>query len=156
MKRYQARLGTLSRFVLVHTFAHVLMRELCYECGYAAASLRERLYVFPDEAGLLIYTADGDSEGSLGGLVRQGTIKRLEVTIASALNRSRWCSNDPVCREVRGRGPGGTNLAACHACAIVSETSCTEMNGLLDRVLMVGENLPGRPSFSGYFEELLK
>ena len=37
------------RYVLIHTFAHALMRQLALECGYAAASIRERLYVRPPE-----------------------------------------------------------------------------------------------------------
>lgn len=66
-----------SEFVLIHTFAHLLINQLAYECGYGSSALRERIYSnseFPDEhmGGVLIYTASGDSEGSLGGLVRQG------------------------------------------------------------------------------------
>ena len=45
--------------------------QLVFESGYSSSALRERVYAGPDMAGVLIYTADGDSEGSLGGLVRQ-------------------------------------------------------------------------------------
>src|SRR5207253_2219646 len=66
----------LPRFVLLHTLAHVLMNQFTFECGYSSASLRERLYVSAyaaaPMAGLLIYTAAGDAEGTLGGLVRMG------------------------------------------------------------------------------------
>jgi hypothetical protein len=52
------------------------MALFSFECGYGSSALRERIYCnleFPDEKmnGVLIYTASGDSEGSLGGLVRQ-------------------------------------------------------------------------------------
>jgi hypothetical protein len=64
------------QFVLLHTFAHVVINQLAYDCGYGSASLRERLYCDLEDSanpmcGALIYTASGDSEGSMGGLVRQ-------------------------------------------------------------------------------------
>jgi uncharacterized protein DUF1998 len=152
-RRFADRVDVLPRFMLAHTFAHVLILELCYECGYSSASLRERLYVFPDRCGVMIYTADGDSEGSLGGLVRQGTVERLSKTVVAAITRASWCSNDPVCRELTGRGPAKSNLAACHACGLISETSCTDLNGMLDRVLLVGD--PDERSPRGYFEHLI-
>jgi hypothetical protein len=129
------------RFVLLHTLAHLLINQLTYECGYSSASLRERLYVSsgPDGmAGILVYTAAGDSEGTLGGLVRMGEPGRLEGVLASALSHAAWCSSDPVCIESRGQGPGSCNLAACHGCALLPETACEEYNRFLDRALVVG------------------
>ena len=32
------------RYCLLHTLAHMLIRELALECGYNAASIRERIY----------------------------------------------------------------------------------------------------------------
>jgi hypothetical protein len=135
------------RFVLLHTLAHLLMRQLAFSCGYSAASLRERVYADSNvrrQAGLLIYTAAGDSEGTLGGLVRQGEPPRLLRSLFSTLQEAAWCSNDPLCRESRGQGLGSMNLAACHGCCLVSETSCERSNLLLDRVLLVGDGeVPG-------------
>ena len=57
--------------------------------------------------------------------------------------RVAWCSADPLCLE---RGPNGVdalNLAACHSCILLPESSCEEMNMLLDRALLVG--LPSAP-----------
>lgn len=88
----------------------------------------------------MIYTADGDSEGSLGGLVRQGRRDRLAQSIAEALDQGRWCSSDPVCTETAGQGLGGFNRAACHACSLVSETSCTVANTLLDRRMLFDQD----------------
>lgn len=134
------------RFVMLHTFAHLLMRQLSFECGYSASSLRERIYsAEPDGdsdpmAGFLIYTADSDSEGSLGGLVRQGQPDRFVPTVLTALERGSWCSADPVCRELPGQGMRGLNRAACHSCTLVSETSCTSHNALLDRMVVLGSD----------------
>jgi len=115
------------RFVLLHTFAHLLIRQMAFESGYSSASLRERIYANDDpdnlQAGILIYTASGDSEGTLGGLARKGEAPNLAKTIISTLRTSSWCSNDPICMEMTGQGIDDLNKAACHACALVSETS---------------------------------
>lgn len=133
------------RFVLLHTFAHLLMNQLTFDCGYSTASLRERLYVSADRtapmAGLLIYTAAGDAEGTMGGLVRMGKSGYLEPIIERALLSATWCSADPVCMELGelgGQGPDSCNLAACHNCSLAPETSCEEFNRFLDRGLVVG------------------
>jgi hypothetical protein len=122
----------------LHTFSHLLLRRITFECGYSSSSLRERLYFDPVAryAAIMIYTADADSEGSLGGLVRQGRRDRLAGSIIEALDQGEWCSADPVCSETAGQGLGGFNHAACHACSLVSETSCTAANTLLDRRLL--------------------
>ena len=99
-------------------------------------------------AGLLIYTADSDSEGSLGGLVRQGRADRLIKTITAAMRHGAWCSSDPICKELEGQGLQGLNLAACHACALVSETCCVMANTLLDRmVLLANDDQHGQMGF---------
>src|SRR5205085_10183007 len=72
-------------------------------------SLHDALPISP-QAGLLIYTAAGDSEGTLGGLVRQGEAPLLARTLMSTLERSDWCSSDPLCRESRGQGLDSLNL----------------------------------------------
>ena len=57
------------RYALLHTFAHLLIRELALECGYSSASIRERVYAESGTspmAGVLLYTAAADSDGTLG------------------------------------------------------------------------------------------
>jgi hypothetical protein len=137
-ERFELSPAVTARFIMLHTFSHLLIRQLTYECGYSGAALRERLYVFPDKCGALIYTADADSEGSLGGLVRQGRKDRIVDTIVAALFRSKWCSNDPICKEMPAHGLEKLNHAACHACSLVAETSCTHLNLLLDRQMVIG------------------
>lgn len=130
-----------ARTVLLHTVSHLLISELAFHAGYSAASLGERLYVSEarDMAGLLIYTAAGDAEGTLGGLVRLGRAGHLEALLKRAVERAGWCSSDPICHELGesgGQGPDSCNLAACHDCAILPETSCEEFNRFLDRTLV--------------------
>ena len=129
-----------ARLVALHTLVHLLIRQLSFESGYASGSIRERIYAEEGQAGILIYTADSDSEGSLGGLVQQGESHRLLSTMAAALDTASWCSNDPVCSEMETQGIMGLNKAACHSCTLISETSCTMNNLLLDRKLLLGEN----------------
>ncbi|MEB8337902.1 DUF1998 domain-containing protein [Streptomyces endophyticus] len=140
------------RMVLLHTIAHILINEWSLEAGYPAASLRERLYAGDDMAGVLVYTATSDSAGSLGGLVAQGEPDRLDRAIRSAVLRAAWCSSDPLCVESEASGTSGTNLAACHACVMLPETSCEHNNILLDRALLVGT--PEDPAI-GFFRDLL-
>lgn len=158
--------GTLPlpspRFVLVHSLSHALMRQLAFECGYDTASLRERIYCRAADAfgsggraGVLIYTASSDSEGSLGGLARQALPGRFANMFVTALRRASWCSSDPVCAEMESQGLGGLNRAACHACMLVTETSCTCFNTMLDRSLLIGDGSPMHGGVMGFFHELV-
>ncbi|MBP6018963.1 MAG: DUF1998 domain-containing protein [Burkholderiaceae bacterium] len=143
------------RFLLLHTFTHALMRQLTLECGYSSTALRERLYVGPADteiAGVLIYTATTDDDGTLGGLQRQGDPGRIARTIISALHAQTWCSSDPLCIEDMMAPDDGLSLAACHSCVLAPETSCEEFNRFLDRVTLVGT--PNRPEL-GFFRQIL-
>ncbi|MFD1403001.1 DrmB family protein [Robinsoniella peoriensis] len=130
-------------FVMIHTFAHLVINQLSFECGYGSSALRERIYCEKTSKefgmyGVLIYTASGDSEGSLGGLVRQGEKGRLEDTIVNAFKNALWCTSDPICIQSSGQGPESLNLAACHNCALLPETCCENGNRILDRAVIVG------------------
>lgn len=132
------------RLVLLHSLAHALMRQIVLDCGYTAASVRERLYSrLPGEAGgpmagILLYTAAPDSEGTLGGLVELGAPRALGRHIQQALDSMRLCASDPLCSEHRPEPHGrGIQGACCHACQFVPETSCERGNRYLDRSVLV-------------------
>ena len=139
------------RLVLLHTLAHVLIDQWALESGYSASALRERIYCTPERAGLLIYTASSDSAGSLGGVIGMTEAGRLEASLVEAMHRASWCSADPICIESANQGVDSMNLAACHACALLPETSCELRNQVLDRGLLVGT--ADDPSI-GYFSDL--
>ncbi len=133
------------RFVLLHSLSHALMRQITLECGYTAASVRERLYCrqvgqeYGPMAGILIYTAASDSEGTLGGLVQLGQPVSLGRQIQQALESMRICGSDPLCSEHSPVGGGrGIHGACCHACLFAPETSCERGNRYLDRTTLVG------------------
>jgi hypothetical protein len=107
-------------------------------------------------SGILIYTASGDSEGSLGRLVRQGNPGSLENIATAALYSAQWCSSDPICMESQGQGPDSCNLAACHSCCLLPETSCEHGNRLLDRALIIGTLDKVEVGCFGGFEAVLE
>ncbi|MCL5960651.1 MAG: DUF1998 domain-containing protein [Chloroflexi bacterium] len=132
------------RFVLLHSFSHAIIRQLALESGYAVASIRERIYSLPAEAdkgpmaGILLYTAAPDSEGTLGGLASLGEPAELGRHIGQALEQVRLCASDPLCAEHHPYRDGTTlHGAACHACLFVPETSCERGNKFLDRSTLV-------------------
>jgi hypothetical protein len=144
-----------DKFFLLHTLAHILIRRLTFECGYGSSALRERIYCSDGNnpmTGILIYTAAGDCEGTMGGLVRQGRPGIFEPTLLGAIEDASTCSSDPLCIESGGQGIGSVNLAACHACTLLPETSCEEGNRFLDRATLVGTHED--PSM-GYFSDMV-
>ena len=146
-----------NKYFLIHTFAHLLINQLSYTCGYGSQALSERIYCNENSdkkemQGVLIYTASGDSEGSLGGLVREGEPKNLIKIIKTMLRKANVCSYDPVCLDHKQQGLNGTNASACHACSFLSETSCEQSNQLLDRTTIIGDTKHNIP---GYFQDLI-
>lgn len=118
-------------YKFVHTFSHLLMKELEFECGYSIQSIKEKIYRNADNTafGILIYTVGG-SEGSYGGLVSllpnevNAQEARLLRIIDNALERAKDCPNDPICSTEGGH---------CFACVDIPEISCCDWNNNIDR-----------------------
>ncbi|HBO3128135.1 TPA: DUF1998 domain-containing protein, partial [Pseudomonas aeruginosa] len=143
-------------YMLCHTLAHALMRQLTLESGYSSASLQERIYAGSGDeqmAGLLIYTATPDSDGTLGGLQRQGKTGRIEGILQRAIDAIEWCSSDPLCITDMMAAINSYSHSVCHACCLAPETSCEAFNSFLDRALLIGD---GTGSGLGYFEDMLR
>lgn len=143
------------RHLLAHTLAHVLLREAASVCGYALASLRERVYVTDgggdggdEHTAVMIYTAEGDAYGTLGGLVELADTGNLEGLVARALDNARWCGADPVCMNPPVAARLQTTPGCCHHCLLVPETCCELFNQWLDRAALIG----GRLDHPGYFD----
>ncbi|QFP75029.1 DUF1998 domain-containing protein [Deinococcus sp. AJ005] len=141
------------RYAMLHTLSHLLIREFALECGYNAASIRERIYASDAPAapmaGILLYTAAADSDGTLGGLVELGKPENLGRILRQALQRAYVCSSDPLCSEHDPGADRSLHSASCHACGFVAETSCERGNRYLDRALL-GPTFECRDA--GYFE----
>lgn len=148
--RFDPEIIVTPRFLLLHTLAHLLIRQLETEAGYPAASLKERIYCTAGKlpmSGILVYVAVPDVVGSLGGLAELATPERFLLLLSSVFDHAEWCSLDPVCSEHGGQGPSLLNRAACHACALIPEPSCAYGNVLLDRTFIKGDAATGIPAF---------
>lgn len=141
------------RHTLIHTLAHVLIAQLAYDCGYSEDALAERLYVSADRkspmAAALIFTASGDSEGTLGGVSSIADPIRLGGVLRRGLERARTCASDPICSERVGSGSqvAAFNGAACHCCSMLPDISCENGNRMLDRAVLIN------PEF-GFFRHM--
>jgi hypothetical protein len=135
------------KLILIHTFSHLIIKELEYLCGYPSTSIQERLYVSenPNMNGVLIYTIAG-SEGSYGGLTSLCDDNKIDKLIQSAIIRAKDCATDPICYHTSGQGVGNLNLAACFSCSLLPETSCESFNSFLDRRLLIDDEF-------GYFKK---
>ena len=125
-------------YIMLHSLSHLLITAVSLECGYAASSIRERVYATQGMYGILLYTGTPGAEGTLGGLVQVGL--RIERHLQTALELGRLCSNDPVCSYHRPNDPNEERFlhgAACHGCLLIGETSCERRNEMLDRALVV-------------------
>lgn len=142
-------------FVLLHTLAHLVIRELEDKCGYPASSLSERVYSSRESkmSGFLIYIAVADKSGSLGGLMEQAEPTSFLAVLDGAIKRAQWCTLDPVCSDHGGQGRDGLNRAACHGCTLVPDTSCDYGNVFLDRILIKGDKANGIPSLLEFIRE---
>jgi len=130
----------------IHTFSHVIMKELEFECGYSVTTLRERLYChfgqenLPIKLGVLIYALSG-SDGSMGGLSslfnNSETLEEKNIfkIIQNAIYRSQDCPNDPICSAEEDSA--NNNRASCYACTLIPETSCEKFNKELDRANLI-------------------
>ena len=120
-----------ERMTFVHSYCHLVMKELEFQCGYPLSSLKEKIYenINGGRYGFLIYTIAG-SEGSFGGLVsllpydRGAREAPLQKMVAIASQRAEHCPSDPICRNEEGH---------CFACLDLPETSCRLWNKDLDR-----------------------
>lgn len=138
-------------YVLMHTFSHLLIKQMAMSSGYSSSAIRERIYFGDKMAGILLYTGSSDKEGSLGGLVELGTADQMTNIMRDAFREALICTNDPECMNTLPAGKN-SNGAACHSCCMISETACENGNRMLDRGLVVP--LAGREETS-YFRELV-
>lgn len=137
------------KYVLIHTFSHLIIKELEYLCGYPSTSIQERLYIDenPEMNGVIIYTIAG-SEGSYGGITSICDDDRIGKLIKSAMIRAIDCATDPICYHTQGQGVANLNLSACFSCTLLPETSCEKFNCYLDRRILVDKDY-------GYFKDLI-
>lgn len=127
--------------IFLHTFSHLIMKSLEFQCGYPVASMNERLYVLPHEAtgevedkyGFMIYSANGEA-GSYGGISSLFDSHLIEKILVQSLESADDCPNDPICESEGG---------SCFACVQIPETACERFNSMLSRNI-VNEYMNGK------------
>jgi len=137
----QAVTQTNPRFVWWHTLCHKLLLNLTVDSGFSIVSFGERVYckkitkTGKYESGILIYTSATGTDGTLGGLVSLVEKEFMTELFQKSSNGILSCSNDPVCseRKIELHKKEG---ACCHACELLSETTCNYQNRYLDRNLV--------------------
>ena len=127
-----------AKYVFLHTFSHIIIKSLSKLAGYSTASFTERIYCGDGMAGILIYTSSPSSDGALGGLVELGrkNENKLWGVLEDAIYQSILCSCDPLCSMQETERTPQIIGASCHACTLLPETCCENMNTLLDRELV--------------------
>jgi hypothetical protein len=140
-----------GKYVLLHTFAHLIIKEMALQSGYSSTAIRERIYSSPTMCGVLFYTGSSDKEGSLGGLVELGEESKFKKLLKSAIENALLCTTDPECANAQIDGDN-LNGSACHSCCMIAETACENGNRLLDRSFIVP--LDGKTERS-YFKDLV-
>lgn len=126
-------------FGLLHTLAHLSVRQAALLCGLEVTSISE--YIIPRALSVSIYCNHrfGATIGALTALFEQSLAEWLR-----SIWSERQCIYDPVCRQGEG---------ACHACCHLAETSCRYFNLNLNRAFLFGGSdlILQRPVI-GYFD----
>lgn len=135
-REWEVKILRNAIYVMMHTFSHLLIKQMSMTSGYSSSAIRERIYFGNDMAGILLYTGSADKEGSLGGLVELGNLDKLRTLIKDAFQEALLCTNDPECCNNRPK-EDNLNGSACHSCCMISETACENGNRMLDRGLVV-------------------
>jgi hypothetical protein len=140
-----------AKYVLLHTFAHLLIKEMAMLSGYSSAAIKERIYSSTSMQGILLYTGSSDKDGSLGGLVELGNEENFKKLLKAVIENSLMCTTDPECTN-HEIDADTLNGSACHSCSMISETACENGNRLLDRSYIVP--LVGK-EYNSFFRELV-
>lgn len=123
--RIAARTAGSALLTLIHSYSHLLIRQIAVRAGIERTSLAE--FLVPQHCGFFIYAA------SKGDFVLGGLQAVFETELDSFLlelgNLDFRCPLDPGCRRIN---------AACVACLHLGEPSCRYYNNYLSRQTLTG------------------
>lgn len=116
-------------YTLLHTYAHVLMKNIAELSGLDLGSMGE--YLFPTDLAFVIYRNGTTMDlGNLSSLWRNENNRFLANLLESSTHR---CNSGSLCDSSGG---------ACPDCIMVPETSCLAQNRLLSRAVLRGGPAP--------------
>jgi hypothetical protein len=134
----------LYLYTLLHSFSHLLMRQVSEYSGLDQGSLGE--YIFPADAAFVVYRSGTTMDlGNLSAMWRNSGRALLESLLSP---RATQCGTGSLCTQRGG---------SCPDCLMVPETSCIASNKLVSRSVL--RSIGGRPRFdkreasiTGYLE----
>lgn len=130
-------------YTLLHTYAHVLMKQITEFSGLDLGSLSE--YLFPADLAFVVYRTGTTMDlGNLSALWRNSHTSFLRSLLRT---KTLECGSGSLCVHRGG---------ACPDCIMVPETSCVAGNNLLSRSVLRGHGRPRldeRPgAIAGYLD----
>jgi hypothetical protein len=112
-------------YTLLHTYAHVLMKNIAELSGLDLGSMGE--YIFPLDQSFVVYRNGTTMDlGNLSSLWRNENNRFLARLLESSTHR---CNSGRLCDTAGG---------ACPDCIMIPETSCIAQNQLLSRAVLKG------------------
>lgn len=123
---------------LIHSFSHLLLKQVSHLSGMSRTSLAE--FLLPHSLSFILYSNQRTDYniGAMFTLVESS----LNDLMTEVEQRGNDCVYDPVCQREGG---------ACHNCLFVSEVSCTHLNRNLGRDFVFGSKPIADRSLTGYF-----
>ncbi|HXV84917.1 MAG TPA: hypothetical protein VEG60_34150 [Candidatus Binatia bacterium] len=129
-------------YTLLHTYAHVIMKQISEFSGLDLGSLGE--YIFPADVAFVVYRSGTTMDlGNLSALWRNSNISFLRSLLR---NKTLECGSGSLCVHRGG---------ACPDCIMVPETSCIAGNSLLSRSVLRGYGRPKLDDRPGVIEGFL-
>lgn len=116
-------------YTLLHTYAHVLMKNVAELSGLDLGSMGE--YIFPLDLAFVVYRNGTTMDlGNLSSLWRNENNRFLSRLLEASTHR---CNSGRLCDSAGG---------ACPDCIMIPETSCIAQNQLLSRAALKGGPAP--------------
>ncbi|WP_297447191.1 hypothetical protein [Acidiferrobacter sp.] len=116
-------------YTLLHTYAHVLMKNVAELSGLDLGSMGE--YIFPLDLAFVVYRNGTTMDlGNLSSLWRNENNRFLSRLLETSTHR---CNSGRLCDSAGG---------ACPDCIMIPETSCIAQNQLLSRAVLKGGPAP--------------
>lgn len=120
-------------YTLLHTYAHVLMKNIAELSGLDLGSMGE--YIFPLDLAFVVYRNGTTMDlGNLSSLWRNENNRFLSRLLETSTHR---CNSGRLCDSAGG---------ACPDCIMIPETSCVAQNQLLSRAVLKGGPAPREDS----------
>lgn len=122
----------LYTYTLLHTFSHLLMKQISEYSGLDVGSLGE--YLFPADLAFVVYRNGTTMDlGNLSAMWRNSNVSLLRAMLRP---KACQCGSGSLCSHRGG---------SCPDCLMIPETTCIASNKLLSRSVL--RSIGGKPKF---------